>query len=351
MTDAIPPLQKKLILVRGIPGHGKTTIAKDLSVHEVAADDMPGLYINGIYQSHLQKESHEWCKQVVEHWMLNNKLRIAVHNTFTKKIYIQPYLDLAAEHGYSVQIIHAEKIIFPDGTSPTSIHNVPDSVINSMQQGWENFTPIKKQGITMTDLHKQLNHLDHPDTILFDMDGTVKEAESGSPFPITPDDFNLTKYFSDWVLGLNNTEPPVHIISNQRGIETGQKTVDFLKHEIEILETFLSKNYYFYLDSFTCATHKNAGNSLIKQYNRDWASINYITAMDKPNTGMFDLILKTNLDNYKSIWIVGNSHTDESPDDWIFAQNCQQKYLELDIRYIPIEMLNFAWEIVEGIGC
>lgn len=342
--------EKKLILVRGIPGNGKTTIAQDLSVHEVAADDMPGLYVDGIYQSHLQKDSHKWCRQVVENWMLNNVRRIAVHNTFTRKIYIQPYLDLAAEYGYSVQIIHAEKIILPDGTSPQSIHNVPESVVNSMQQGWEAFTPIRKQGITLDQLQAQLKNLEYPDTILFDMDGTVKETATEEVFPVDPTDFKLTQYFHDWLSIFQNavSDIPLHLISNQRGIGTGQKTIDFLKQEIQLLEIYLALNYDSYFYSANFATHKDGKQCLAKYYGMDWASFqDCVSAMDKPNTGMFDFILKTNLEEYQTIWIVGNSHTDKSPDDWVFAQNCQQKYPDLDIRYIPIEMLNFAWEIVK----
>jgi adenylate kinase family enzyme len=46
---------KTLIIIRGCPGDGKTTLAKKISgahFHSIAADDMPELYLDGQYQNH-----------------------------------------------------------------------------------------------------------------------------------------------------------------------------------------------------------------------------------------------------------------------------------------------------------
>jgi len=101
------PKTRTLYIVRGVSGSGKSSLAEQLSRHNVAADDFPGLYSGGQYQIELQSESHRWCEAQVEGWMQARKPTIAVHNTAMKRKYYQQYLDLAAKYGYTVQVIHA----------------------------------------------------------------------------------------------------------------------------------------------------------------------------------------------------------------------------------------------------
>lgn len=126
-----------LYLVRGLPGSGKSTIAQRLTRHNVAADDMPGLYLDGEYQPKQQRDAHKWCSKKAEKWMSQKKRKIAIHNTLIDCRALQPYLDLAAKYGYTVQIIHCEGVILPGGSPAKSIHGVPDSIIAKMRQAWE----------------------------------------------------------------------------------------------------------------------------------------------------------------------------------------------------------------------
>ncbi len=56
---------------------------------------------------------------------------IAVSNTFTRQWEIDPYIELAKEYGYKVEIVRMTG-------NYGSIHNVPESVIQSMQDRFEN---------------------------------------------------------------------------------------------------------------------------------------------------------------------------------------------------------------------
>jgi predicted kinase len=130
-------LKKTLYLIRGISGTGKSELARALTRFEVAADDMPGMYVDGEYQAHLQKQSHQWCYAQVEDWMGQGRRKIAVHNTFCKAKYFEDYLALAQDYSYAVQIIHAEGIMLEDGSTPKNVHNVSAEVLQRQRENWQ----------------------------------------------------------------------------------------------------------------------------------------------------------------------------------------------------------------------
>lgn len=134
-------LSKTLYLIRGIPGSGKSTLAARLAPrHNVAADDFPGLYVNGGYQPELQKASHEWCLNRATEMMSMAARAIAVHNTFCNPDYMHDYLLSASVNRYAVQIIHAEAVILPNLEQAKSIHNVPQDVIERMRDSFKSFS-------------------------------------------------------------------------------------------------------------------------------------------------------------------------------------------------------------------
>ncbi|MBD2060730.1 ATP-binding protein [Funiculus sociatus GB2-A5] len=128
---------KTLYLIRGISGSGKSTLASALTEYAIASDDMPGLYQNGTYQVELQAQSHQWCFQTIEGWMQQGKDRLAVANTFVKQKYFQSYIDVAAKYGYAIQIIHCEGVLLPSGNQTSSIHNLPEEVLQRQRDNWE----------------------------------------------------------------------------------------------------------------------------------------------------------------------------------------------------------------------
>lgn len=126
-------MDKVLYLVRGLPGSGKSTLARLLTSY-VAEADQYFTDIDGNYRFDRSKLAlaHEACQLYVQLWMVQRVARIAVANTFTRHWEMAPYRDMASEFGYKV----IEITLRPDELWP-NVHNVPDSVIQSMRERWE----------------------------------------------------------------------------------------------------------------------------------------------------------------------------------------------------------------------
>ena len=129
-----------LYILRGVPGSGKTTLANlmtigfnSVDIHAVAyaADD----YFtdeNGNYRFDKKRlgEAHDWCQDRVLADMRARIPVIIVHNTFVQIWEMKPYMDMADESGYIVNEIVCKGRWMNQ-------HGVPDEVIISMQNRWE----------------------------------------------------------------------------------------------------------------------------------------------------------------------------------------------------------------------
>lgn len=125
---------RTLVIIRGLPGSGKTSLASLFAALPrsvaVAQDDYPGRYdLNG-YHPELNGEVARWCFDKVREYMELGMSVIAVHNTFVTKDSIGPYCALAKEYGYRCQVVECQG-------DYGSEHNVPQSVINDMRARWE----------------------------------------------------------------------------------------------------------------------------------------------------------------------------------------------------------------------
>jgi len=123
---------KRLYLIRGLPGSGKTELAMRLTDYHVAADHFlcncttrsPQLYADAL----------QWCLQRVEDLMKEQvewrESVVAVHNTFLRIEYMGPYMRLAHKHHYSVSVIECKSQF-------GSVHNVSQSTLAAMAKEWE----------------------------------------------------------------------------------------------------------------------------------------------------------------------------------------------------------------------
>jgi predicted kinase len=125
---------KTLILLRGLPGSGKTTLSKSLAGEHIEADMYFVDKETGAYNfdGSKLKNAHNWCKDVVEHWMKDDIQRIIVSNTFTQEWEMEAYYLLAETYGY---IVHS--VIVENRHGGVNEHGVPDEKLKQMKDRFE----------------------------------------------------------------------------------------------------------------------------------------------------------------------------------------------------------------------
>jgi predicted kinase len=130
-------MNKVLVLVRGIPGSGKSTFANLVWNNYAICEadkffhDKEGNYN---FDPSKLKQAHEWCQNEVETKMKDNQNNpqfypeIAVSNTFTQEWEMQAYFDLAKKYDYKVF-----SIIVENRHGSTNLHGVPDDTLKKMK--------------------------------------------------------------------------------------------------------------------------------------------------------------------------------------------------------------------------
>jgi predicted kinase len=123
---------KELYLLRGLPGSGKSTLAKSLSDSHIEADMF--FIKDGEYKfdGSKIKDAHNWCQDVVEHWMDENKPKIVVSNTFTQEWEMDNYYKLAERFGYRVY-----SVIVENRHGGVNQHGVPEEKLEQMKGRFE----------------------------------------------------------------------------------------------------------------------------------------------------------------------------------------------------------------------
>ena len=118
-----------LTLIRGLPGSGKSTIAKNYKALHLEAD----MYFihNGEYSfdKNLLKNAHDWCQNNARH-ALENGLDVVVANTFVKVWELQKYAKIARNTGATFSITEATGRY-------SNIHGIPVETLRRMENQWE----------------------------------------------------------------------------------------------------------------------------------------------------------------------------------------------------------------------
>ena len=132
-------MNKNLYLLRGIPGAGKSTLAKQLGDNHFETDTY--FMVDGEYKFDPTKlrTAHEWCQSQVELAMIQNHITygldssdIVVSNTFTQEWEMKHYYDLADQYGYRVF-----SIIVENRHGGVNEHGVPEDKLQIMKDRFE----------------------------------------------------------------------------------------------------------------------------------------------------------------------------------------------------------------------
>lgn len=124
-----------LILLRGIPGCGKTTLGNTiLLTNQLNSQDVlsaDNFFINEkeeyIFDFSKLKEAHNDCQVKCAERMRNQFSKIVVANTFTQEWEMDPYFTMAERYNYRIHTVIVE-----NRHGNKNIHNVPDEKIEQM---------------------------------------------------------------------------------------------------------------------------------------------------------------------------------------------------------------------------
>jgi predicted kinase len=125
---------KRLWLIRGVPGSGKSTAAHYLANgNPVFSADM-WFEKDGEYKFNPAElgKAHENCRKTTEQAMLGEVSDIFVTNTFTREWEMEEYFKLAQSYGYFVF-----SLVVENRHGEKNVHGVPSDKVKEMKDRFE----------------------------------------------------------------------------------------------------------------------------------------------------------------------------------------------------------------------
>lgn len=133
---------KRLVIMRGLPGSGKSTHAKELQGGVptrviCSADDY--FMKDGIYQFDPKQlgKAHEACKAKAHTAMLKSMSVVIIDNTNMQKWEFQDYIAFGMMYGYKIEKIVCGNLIDIKLYAERNTHGVPFESIKRMAERFE----------------------------------------------------------------------------------------------------------------------------------------------------------------------------------------------------------------------
>lgn len=124
---------KTLYIIRGLPGSGKTTLARQLAGANVCEADE--FFTDESYEYKFDpkdiKWAHIYCQNKCKELMDQGVELIAVSNTASRRWEFSKYIELAQLNEYRIVEITLT------GDTYGNTHNVPNETIEAMKVRWE----------------------------------------------------------------------------------------------------------------------------------------------------------------------------------------------------------------------
>lgn len=122
-----------LTIIRGVPGSGKTTVARKLADEQNALHYEADMFFETSsgykFDPSKLKDAHEWCQERVASALLYRR-SVIVSNTFTRLWEMQPYINMSTYPLSAVRVLRCTGRF-------QNVHGVPDEKVTEMLKRFE----------------------------------------------------------------------------------------------------------------------------------------------------------------------------------------------------------------------